>query len=112
MIVDTVEWFEGFGLEARLRSFEEAPQWKRDLMRKWAGGGVFGKDKRGASVMVLKQAVIDLGGMLREVGDEFYIDHEIYNAVLYVLVEGSELMCCVCVCCVFVFVCGSLQWYM
>jgi hypothetical protein len=81
-------------------------------MRKWAGGGVFGKDKRGASVMVLKQAVIDLGGMLREVGDEFYIDHEIYNAVLYVLVEGSELMCCVCVCCVFVCVCGSLQWYM
>ena len=111
MIVDTVEWFEGFGLEARLRSFEKAPQWKRDLMRKWAGGGVFGKDKRGASVMVLKQAVIDLGGMLREVGDEFYIDHEIYNAVLYVLVEGSGLMWCVCVC-VCVCVCGSLQRYM
>ena len=93
MIVDTVEWFEGFGLKARLRSFEEAPQWKRDLMRKWAGGGLFGKDKRGASVVVLKQAMIDLGGMLREVGDEFYIDHEIYNAVLYVLVEGIELRC-------------------
>ena len=81
MIVDTVEWFEGFGLEARLRSFEEAPQWKRDLIRKWAGGGFFGKDRRGVSLLVLKHAVIDLGGMLREVGDEFYVDQEIYNAV-------------------------------
>ena len=45
------------------------------------GGGFFGKDRRGVSLLVLKHAVIDLGGMLREVGDEFYVDQEIYNAV-------------------------------